>query len=477
MGKPLLSGMNQLLKRSRPILLWAVMLVVSMGAQAQEFGLSVSPSSSSMLVSNSLTYTINVTNLTAIGNLATATVTNILPASVQVVSAAYSQGTATNYNNVVVFYLGTFVYGSPGAVQLTLTVVPTTAGLLTNSVTVASFNVTNTAATNVVVEVTNVPPTLADLGVGIASPGQSVITNDLTSYELNVTNFGPATATGVVLTNVLPAGVILKDASRAYSMSGTNMIFNLGALANGGHTNVQVSIQPTNVAVLALSASVGATGAEDTNTLNNLATNQINVIGYPPANLIAAVVSPQVYNARNGFLEQTIVVSNAGPEAVTAARVVVTGLLTNELANASGTNSGNPYVVYANELPAGQQVSLLLQFYALNYFSFTNSQMQALAVPVPDLTPPAAVATSTNLVITNIRQLSSGKVSIEFPSVAGRTYTVVYSDNVLFSNAMIASPSITAGANVKQWVDYGPPATISAPSSAPARFYRVIQNP
>jgi len=42
---------------------------------------------------------------------------------------------------------------------------------------------------------------------------------------------------------------------------------------------------------------------------------------------------------------------------------------------------------------------------------------------------------------------------------------------------MIAPPSIMAQANDTEWIDYGPPATVSAPTNFPVRFYRVIQNP
>jgi hypothetical protein len=67
---------------------------------------------------------------------------------------------------------------------------------------------------------------------------------------------------------------------------------------------------------------------------------------------------------------------------------------------------------------------------------------------------------------------------VEFPAITNRTYTMVYSDNVLFSNAMIAPPSFVAPANIVQWIDYGPPATVSAPSSSSSsRFYRVYLNP
>jgi hypothetical protein len=175
--------------------------------------------------------------------------------------------------------------------------------------------------------------------------------------------------------------------------------------------------------------------------------------------------------------------SNIGTNEVAAARVVVTGLTTNQLFNAVGTNNGSPFVVYAAPLDTNQSVNLLLQFFAVNYFSFTNSQLHAFAVSVPNLTPPAAAAVSTNVNITRIVKLTNGSpliigsMLIEWPSITNRTYTVVYSDNVLFSNAMMAMPSVVAPANRTQWIDYGPPTTVSAPPNSSNRFYRVFLNP
>jgi hypothetical protein len=174
-------------------------------------------------------------------------------------------------------------------------------------------------------------------------------------------------------------------------------------------------------------------------------------------------------------VEQTVSVSNAGPSSATAVRVVVTGL-TNLLYNADGTNSGNPFVVCTAPLASGQSVSLLLQFFAGSYFSFTSAQLNPFAVPLPDLSPnPLTIGTNVN--ITRIVELANGNMLIEFPSALGRAYTVVYSDNVLFSNAMIAPPVIVAPANRTQWIDYGPPTTANAPLNTGARFYRVFQNP
>jgi uncharacterized repeat protein (TIGR01451 family) len=439
------------------------------------FDLGVVPSADSILVSNSLTYTITVTNLITVDLTAVDTlVSNTLPASVQFVSATPNLGGAvTNFGNVTVFHIGGFGYG--GVAQMSLTVEPTAVGLITNMVfvSVASTFVTNTASTNVVTQVTNLV-IQADLGVGITVPTTAVITNDLMTYGVSVTNLGPDDAPDVFLTNTLPSGVILKG---NYTVVSNNLIFNLGTLTSGGFTNLQFTIQPTNVGTLNFSASVGAPGIVDPNLTNNTASNSIVVTNYLSGDLVAVTNSAQIYNSQNGALEQSITVSNIGTNAVPAVRVVVIGLTNQQLYNTVGTNSGNPFVVYAKTLETNQSVNLLLQFFATNYFLLSNSQLQAFAVPVPNLAPPVVSSSSTNLVISRIVPVSNGKILIEFPSTPGRTYTVVYSDNVLFSNAMIAPPSVVAGANRKQWVDYGPPTTTGLPANVPVRFYRVIQNP
>jgi hypothetical protein len=177
------------------------------------------------------------------------------------------------------------------------------------------------------------------------------------------------------------------------------------------------------------------------------------------------------------LVEQSILLSNTGTNAVAAARVVVTGL-SNQLFNAWSTNNGNPFVVYAANFDTNQGVSLLLQYVAGAYFPLTNSQLHAFAVSVPNLTPPSVAAVGTNLSIARIVRLATNQdLLIEFPSLTNRTYTVVYSDNVSFSNAMTAMPSIVAPANRTQWIDYGPPTTVSHPTNAPDRFYRVFLNP
>jgi uncharacterized repeat protein (TIGR01451 family) len=458
------------------LLMMVVLIFTGARARAQGFSLSVGVSTNSFAVSNSVVYTINVTNLTGF-LLTDAVVTNLFSTSVQFLTASESQGSPpTTNSNTAVFDLAAFAAG--GIVQLSLTVEPTTAGFITNTVTVATPDQTNTASTNVVIETTNII-TQADLGVAIAGPAQAVITNDVTSYGVSVTNLGPSTAANVMLTNTLPPGVILigvLPTNQAYSVANSNLIFNLGTLTNGGSSNLQFTVQPTNAGPLIFSASVGAAGILDTNTTNNSASTNITVISYLPGTLVAVTNSAQIVNHQNGLIEQSILLSNVGTSSVAAARIVVTGL-TNRLFNAVGTNSGNPFVIYGATLATNQSVTLLLQYFPRNPFPFTNGQLNAFAVPVPNWTPPTATSTSTNLNITRLVMLTNGDMLIEWPAITNRSYTVVYSDNVLFSNAMIAPPAIVAPANEMHWIDYGPPTTVSAPTNASVRFYRVFLNP
>jgi uncharacterized repeat protein (TIGR01451 family) len=454
--------------------LFAAIIIFGTKAEAQSFGLSVTNSPNPVVVNNSLTYTISVTNQTGL-LLTNFFVTNTLSAPVQFTSASSSYGTNSVFTNStsLIFSFGQFTNGN--VAQMTMTLQPQNAGFLTNSITVSSTQVTNIASTNIVVQVITAQ---ADLGVAMAGPNQAVVTNDLMTYGVTVMNFGPSAAPNVVLTNTLPSGVILKSVSpnQAFSVVASNLIFNLGTLANGGFVNFQFTVEPTNAGVLTFSASVGAAGLLDTNIANNSANTNITVTDYLSGQLIAVTNSAQTINLQNGLTEQSILLSNIGTNSVAASRVVVTGL-TNRLFNAAGTNNGNPFVIYNATLGTNQSVNLLLQFFPRGSFPLTNGQLQALAVPVSSLSPPAASSTSTNLNITRIVQLSDGNMLIEWQAITNRTYTVVYSDNVLFSNAMIAPPSIVAPANEVQWIDYGPPTTVSAPTNSGARFYRVFLNP
>ena len=439
---------------------------------------NVSVSTNQIDLNNSITYTFNLTNNVGI-NLQNVVVTNTFSSTVIATNAFPAQGSvyyATNSTNTIIFNLGTVSYLTNSA-QFTLTVVPQALGLLTNSVVLTCFG-TNVATTNLITQLINAQ---ADLSVAITGFTPSAYVNDWLTYGITVSNAGPDNVSAVSLGNLLPPGLKLLSITPTDPVPtiDTNnvMSFSLGTLNSGSSQHFQLTVQPTNSGIYPMGVQAVAPGLVDPNTNNNIQLTNLFIFNYPSTALVAVTNSPQKLNPQNGLIEQSILVTNAGPGIAPAVRVVVSGL-TNRLFNATGTNNGNPFVTSPGALAVNQQVNLLLQYYSASRstFAFSNSQLQAEAVFRPNLTPPAAAGTSATNNAYILRQ-SNGNIMIEFPSVAGTNYTIVYADNVLFSNAMMILPSIKAPANWVQWVDYGPPATATHPTNTTQRYYRVFLNP
>ncbi len=444
-------------------------------AGAQDFGLSVTASATSVAVSNTLTYTISVTNQSG-GTLLQTLVGNTLSGPAQITAAIPPAFLSSNATSVV-FLIGSFLDGT--SMQFTVTVQASDVGSIMNTVSVsAPLSSTNVVSTTVTTAVTNATSTVqADLGVAITGPAQAVITNDYMTYRVIVSNAGPSTATGVVVNNGLPPGVGFRNvspANLAHTVTGSNVLITLGTLTNQAVRNLALIYQPTNAGPLTLSASVRASGITDPNSTNDSASADVFVTNYL-ALLAVTTNSAQQLNRQVGLMEQMILVSNTGTSDVPAVRLVVSDL-TNILYNAVGTNNGEPFVVHGFPLGAGQSINLLLQFGPMRHsFPFTNSQLHGYGIPAYDLAPPADLGTLVNF--SNIFQMPSGSIMIQFPSLDKRTYNVVYSDNMLFTNAFFTQPAGVASANWSQWIDYGPPETQSHPTNGTMRFYRVYLSP
>jgi hypothetical protein len=255
------------------------------------------------------------------------------------------------------------------------------------------------------------------------------------------------------------------------------LVLTVGALTNGGSVDIAVTVETTNAGLFTFTTLVVDTGTTDPIPTNNIAS--LDLFVYLLGRLVAANVSTQSLNLQNGLMEQTVLLSNVGTTTVASAQVLISGLTaSNWLFNASGTNNGNPFVVYANTLNTNDSVALRMQYFVWDRepFSMTTNQLQAFEVPLIDLTPPTNLITP--LTITNPAiELPSGDVLIEFPSTTNQSYTVVYYDNGVSTNAKVALPAVTPQANWGQWIDYGPPATVTHPTNTTLRTYNVYLNP
>ena len=194
----------------------------------------------------------------------------------------------------------------------------------------------------------------------------------------------------------------------------------------------------------------------------------------PPAvtNLSVKVLSPVSFDPQTGLFEQTVAVSNLSSGPVAALRLGVLGLPADiVLSNAGGTNNGVPFVEYDAPLGPGASVDFLLEYYRSNRLDFVSSNFIATAgSPAPAISP-----TGTLLQLDRAPFVYQGKLVIEFSATPGETYQIQYSaDMQTWSTAV---PPVTATGTRVQWIDAGPPMTVSAPGELGRRFYRVMQLP
>jgi uncharacterized repeat protein (TIGR01451 family) len=190
-----------------------------------------------VLATSNLSYTISVTNFGP-SSASSVTVTDTLPAGVTYVSA--SGGGVTNAG-LVTWSLGTLTNSQ--TTNLTLIVTAPTSGSLTN---VASVNTptgdpvpTNNVTPPVVTGVTPV----VDLAVSKTGPA-AVGFGFSYDYTISVTNFGPSIATGIAVTDSLPAGLVFVSSIPVATTNASNQVIwtNLGNLVSGATTNLTLTV-------------------------------------------------------------------------------------------------------------------------------------------------------------------------------------------------------------------------------------------
>jgi len=214
------------------------------------------PSTNLVLLGQTLTYRLHVTNRGP--NVATAVrLSDVIPLTANFVSAIASQGACSNAGGVVTCELGTLAAGARA--QVDLTVNPTLFGPLSNVVSVASAEIDSDASNNQSVLVQ--PATVAaDLGMavsGIECPmpnAQCSITNvqgiagELITFNLVVTNRGPSFAPGATLSVTLPGGFAFVSAASSIggcSAGGGSVVCSFSSLDAQEAATVSLVLRPT----------------------------------------------------------------------------------------------------------------------------------------------------------------------------------------------------------------------------------------
>ncbi len=115
----------------------------------------------------------------------------------------------------------------------------------------------------------------ADLTVAVTNNAvQPVQINDQFQFNVNVTNNGPAAATGVVATNTLSGNLTYVSSDCGATNVGNTVTWNVGGLANAASAMCNITVQVNNVGTLTNSVSV--TGNEnDPNGANNASSGNV----------------------------------------------------------------------------------------------------------------------------------------------------------------------------------------------------------
>jgi uncharacterized repeat protein (TIGR01451 family) len=424
---------------------------------------------------SAVVYTITATNMGP-STASNVVIKDNLPAGVTFQSAS---GSYTLSNNVVMWPGVTLA--KDASVNFTLTMTAPASGSFVNVASGTSdtpdpnMNNNNGSAAGSKVS-TSVTP-VADLIVLLSGP-TNVAVGDSFVYTIVMSNGGPSTASNIVVNDNLPAGLIFNSSSAGGSFS--NNVINwptIPALTNGGSTNFTITVTAANIGAFTNVASA-LSSTLDLNLTNNNGTSPASQVQTTVASAYFALLvsGVPVFNPQTGLFEEQVIVTNIGNATVAGVRLLVGGLRSGvTLYNATGTTNGTPYVQYNFPLDPGNTISFALEFYDQNRLPFTNS-LTAIAI-----LPANSGSSGTNgVVISRIfmdtRIVGDTRIVIEFPTTPGKTYTIIYSDNNLFT-WQIATPSITANAVSTQWYDDGPPKTDSKPFSITSRFYRVIAAP
>ena len=247
-------------------------------------------------------------------------VADTLPANVTFDSAIPSQGTCSPPSSGVVnCALGTLAAGANATISIKVR--PQAEGSITNSAAISSAITESDPSDNSASAETTVSPA-ADLTLTDADSPDPVPAGQLLIYTLTAQNAGPSSATGVQLTDTLPAGVTYESAvptQGACNEASCTVDCALGTIASGQQATVEIKVRPQTEGSLTNDASVSSS-VFDPVSADNSASEETTV--GPAADLsLSKTDSPDPVRAGE-LLTYTLTIQNDGPSGATNVQLV-----------------------------------------------------------------------------------------------------------------------------------------------------------
>jgi uncharacterized repeat protein (TIGR01451 family) len=225
---------------------------------------------SSVPAGGTITYTIVVHNAGP-AQATGVTVTDALPPALTFGSAS---SICTQKKGTVTCKVGTLASGAGSTITITATA--PTPGSISNTASVTGAQTDPNQANNQATATTTVQAA-ADLSITKTVTTKKAKAGSPLAYSITVTNSGPSAASGVTVTDVLPAGETFQSASSGCSGT-TTITCTVATLANGAKAGFTITVLPT-AGPHTNTATASATSPADPNTTNNSASVTTNVGG------------------------------------------------------------------------------------------------------------------------------------------------------------------------------------------------------
>src|SRR4029077_20200533 len=231
-------------------------------------------------------YSLTVSNIGASASSGLVTVSDTLPAGLAP-STASGTGWTCGIAGQAVTCTRSDALGAGAsypAITIAVTVSQAATSPLTNTATVAGGNEINTANDSASDSTTIVSQ--ADIAVAKIASSGTVTAGSNVTFTITVTNNGPSTASGVVVTDQLPAGLTYVSSvpSQGTYTSGTG-VWNIGAIGSGTSVTLSLTATVTTTGSLTNTATKPAENETDPDLTNDTAS--VTITGQAPDLTIA----------------------------------------------------------------------------------------------------------------------------------------------------------------------------------------------
>ncbi len=288
----------------------------------------------------------------------------------------------------------------------------------------------------------------ADLTISKTAADPSVNAGENITYTLHVANNGPSDASGVVVTDQLPANVTFVSADSPCSEAAGTVTCNLGTLANGasGDYSLVVKVLPSATGSVVNSATV-ASPDPDPGPGPNTGTETTPIT--PSADLAIVKTGPSLPVLRGSDFEYTIRVTNAGPSDATAVTVhdvlpSQVSYVTHQTSQGTCTEAAGTLDCNLGTLTPTQEIVITVKVTAIGEGDFDNTATVDSPTPDPTTRDHTSTTPATVLPAIDLSVVKTGPATVA--AGADIAYSLVVAN---------AGPSDATGVKVRDTLPAG----------------------